>query len=353
MKFLIRPLLIYTAFIVLVFLVFKFDLTGFERRIPELNNIEKATFTVLGVNQQYDKYSYDNSGERYIIKAYEPKLDIKDHQNLISLHDNIIKNKDTEYEKAPFRVVINYTLKNGKEVTREYTVCLDEQREFTEPIIETLAVRKSYFPILRDNEKILEKMFVYDQRIGYNAFELTPDQTMYNEILTALKEDLKNTDYKEYAGRGTEKTQIEIHYKQPGHYEDGSEVPSKLLNNMEDRYEVRGDFVNPIKVLEKYGFYDILPSPDEIEKIGINHYGKANAQTVSVVKVGDNQEFHFTKVIENKEEIIEIYNYSFEKDTFSEINGDIDITYFYKNGHRMSEVFTTRDKNLPSCVRYE
>ncbi len=353
-KALIKPLLIYTLLIVLIFLVFKFDLSGFERRIPELNSIEKASFQVLGVNQTYDRYSYDNLGERYIIKAYEPELNIKDFENLIVLHKDIVKNKEIEYTKAPFRVVINYTLKNGKNLTREYTVCFDEQRKLLEPIVETEAVRKSYFPILRETEKELDKMFVYDQRIGYNAFELTPDQKMYEELLTALKEDLKNTDYLEFAGRGSERTQIEIHYKQPGHYEkDGAKVPSKLLNVMQDRYQIRDDFKNTIKVLEKYGLYEMLPKPEEIEKIGINHYGKANAKTVSVVRVGDNQEFHFTKVIEDKEEILKIYNYASKKDPFSEINGDIDITYFYENGHRMSEVMSTKDKNLPSCVRYE
>ncbi|MBQ7794667.1 MAG: hypothetical protein IJ366_09165 [Clostridia bacterium] len=342
-----KPILIYSAAILAVFGVLKFDLTGFEARVPVPEDVSGITFETY-INNDSGFY-YNDVGERmYPDKTFTPYItDETVILKVAALHTQLAANKDGIHQGR--RITIEYDLKNGGKLKREYIADFANHKELLEPICESDIIRQAYFPILRDNERTIIEMDIRDAR--YNDVKAV-NKEIYEELLTALKTDLMNADYSEFAGRMETMTWIRMEYTEPSHYENGTPVPESELANKRETYYIRPSYVNTIGVLEKYGLMTPWPKAEDIEKVGINYYRiyrNEKPVSVAVETASSINDVHYDMVIDNPEQIRELYEYV--EGLFVIYSYDMDVTFFLRDGSSFSTSFGYDDPHLPEFLK--
>ncbi|KXG09356.1 DUF6449 domain-containing protein [Anoxybacillus rupiensis] len=136
----------------LVGTVLYFDLTGYEKRMPKLADIEKVYFGDSVSRFDIDTQQRENHS---LIEQPNQFLSSKENiQNVYIFHEQLIANKPTL--PSPFadtkRVVIGYVLKNGDRLIRVYDVPTDPYMPFYKQIIESNEYKQNYYFILREKE---------------------------------------------------------------------------------------------------------------------------------------------------------------------------------------------------------
>ncbi len=347
---LLKPVIAYSLIIVCVFTIFNYDLTGYERRVPVAESVEHVTFKLNGINSTDDGWYYDQSGRKYKLnEKYSPDItDIEDIKNVCNLHLYLI---DEEYVvqtlPSPWKLTLSYKLKNGKTLSREYMIDYTEYKAILEPIITTDTIRKTYFPILRDTKRSYTSVSVYDERISSAATVMFQDEERINEFLKALREDTKNAPYDEYAARNQSFTRVELSYRADATYEDGTPVAKENIFERSETYYIRPSYKNTQAVIEKYNALAQLPDVSDIKKIGVEYYGAHGEVMYSSKMIDMGDGWAFPIVIENPQEIAEVYEYCKRGGTR---NSDMMVMFFLENGHSFSCDLLSTSSDLPACL---
>ncbi len=156
---------------VVIVCVFAFDITGFERRIPELEDIESVT-----VSERYHRGNILFYTEDGYVYSDDDCLKIKDENGIETVrrfHEDLIGNKDyyesstgtyVTYTKpyymdlydpgASGNFIIEYKLKNGETVTRSYNAYYGRNRETLMAVVELPETKIYDHPILREDIKV-------------------------------------------------------------------------------------------------------------------------------------------------------------------------------------------------------
>lgn len=105
------------AFTVL-FLVMKFDLTGYETRVPNADEVVSAT--ISGLNS----YPRDSAADFQNIQTQDPQS----ISLITQLHQAVVEQRNTfnGYYEDSTPWTVTYTLSNGTRLTRSYTVCMNK-----------------------------------------------------------------------------------------------------------------------------------------------------------------------------------------------------------------------------------
>lgn len=302
-----KPVIIFCAAICVIQLCFQADLLGYERRIPAIDSIESAEFSP-GVNML--RYDYSYNGKKVFYQEEDKGLrSVEDIDKVVRLHEELLKNRtgDEEYKSDDLTGVITYNLKNGRKITRAYEMNYNAHKEWLKPIVETLQIRKNYFPILKDNSKSIESIVVNDRRRSDSLQFYKNDKEVMDKIVEALRADVSNVIYDDFVSREEEFTEIEISYTRPAKYSDGSQVAEKFLPIIYERYYVRSSYKNTIAVLNELGFYKGIPSAEDIEAIGII-LSDYESDTKSTIDVSVNNNENYSKYITDRADIAEIYD---------------------------------------------
>ncbi len=347
---LLKPIIIYSLAIVCVFTIFHYDLTGYERRVPVAQSVEFVTFEQNGVNSTDYNWYYDEYGKRYKLnEEFSPNLtDIEDIKNVCTLHLYLTDEEQVaETLEEPWILTLRYKLKSGRTLSRRYTVDYTEYKAFLEPIVTTDTVRKTYFPILRDTKRTYTSVSVYDERIANAAAVMYQDEATINEFLEALKKDTRNAPYDEYAARGSAYTRVEVSYRAAATYEDGTPVTDENILEKSETYYIRPSYKNTLGLIEKYSALAQLPNASDITKIGVEYYGRYGevAYSSKMIQV---EGWEFPLVIENPEEIAEVYEYC---KSGSSRNSDMMVMFFLENGHHFDCNLLSTKSDLPQCLR--
>ena len=169
---------IMSIIVVLAIVLLSSDLFGYEKKVPELSEVEYVTYTV----------AYPNEIEDIELRSEENINNIiEKHKNFV-LEKNEIKNiTSDEYT----RVYLQYKLKNGERIIRSYDtiLTLDEPMFKTEEYIKQ---KYSYMYDNKDNIDILkiagkynDKTFIFEA----NKYENTE---ILNEVINCIANDLLN-----------------------------------------------------------------------------------------------------------------------------------------------------------------
>lgn len=347
---LLKPVIAYSLIIVCVFTIFNYDLTGYERRVPDAHDIESVTFS-QSINISDGGWYYDQSGRKYKFnEEFSPDLtDIEDIKNVCNLHSYLIDEKYVVHTlPAPRRLTLKYKLKNGRTLSREYMVDYTEYKALLEPIVTTDTVRKTYFPILRDTKRNYTSVSVYDERISAAATVMFQDEERINEFLKALKKDTKNAPYDEYAARNRTFTRVEFSFRADATYEDGTAVTGENIFERSETYYIRPSYKNTLAVIEKYNALAQLPQASEITKIGVEYYGSHGEVMTSSKMIDVDGGWSFPLVIENRDEIVEVYEYC-QSHNIGDYS-DMMIVFFLENGHTFSCDLLSTLSDLPECL---
>lgn len=346
---LLKPIIAYCLIIVCVYTVYHYDLTGFETRVPEASDVEYVTFDQNGIND-YNHTYYDNEGKRYTYdEKFSPDLKGDDMKSVIALHQYLTgEEKVAEKFRNPWTVTLLYKLKNGNVFKRRYTVDYDEYKALLEPIVTTDTIRKTYFPVLRDSERSYTKIEIRDGRVSDDYLAAFGDEEVINAFIDALKKDTRDATYDEYAARNRTYTTVEVCYKEKATYEDGTEVPLDNLFEQVETYYIRPSYINTLALINEWDILSLVPEAEDITKIGVEYYGYGS-EMVSYKEIQDIDGWSFHYIIEDSEEIAEIYEYCQHGGTSR--NSDMTLVFFAKSGKHFICDLNSEEADLPDLLK--
>lgn len=296
----IKPFVCVFATVCALFCLFFFDLTGFEARVPEIEDIESVYVDTTYAGSR--RSPYDS------LYTTVPRLTKEqDIENAILFHHHKIANRE-KADDGTF-LYVGYQLKNGKTLTRRYPVHFEQDAEFLKPIMETEENKARRFPILsKKGEDATTAVSICDMRLAepfktyFTAHET--DGAFADAFIEALKEDLKNVQYEEFIYGTETPTSISIDVALPYELTDeeiaqGIVVDSTISDS--HTYYIRSSYKNTLALLDTIGFYDALPTRDnyhsvEVTKVEWGIQGKEVVTTVTAPEKVDTLYLYATAI---------------------------------------------------------
>lgn len=269
----IKPIAIYTVFICIIYALSALDITGYENRIPDIDDIESVNVVNgnLHLGGQYiegtEVYA-DND------KMHNPTVTGNDIEKVIKLHKAIVENKSALDTKEIVSGVnytyqpIEYTLKNGKTLKRGYRLIKGEETIY-EPyasVMEIESVKADRFPILSDAPKHFEdvQIYIYDHNIKHvESDDLT-------KLLDAMRQDISAAKYEDYDAKNSAIT-VRISYRIPTKTKLGEEITDKKLWwDRQETYNIHKSYKNTIKLLGEWGISGGMDILDDIKSVEVS-----------------------------------------------------------------------------------
>lgn len=169
---------IMSAVVVLAIVLLSSDLFGYEKKVPELGDVEYVTYTVTYPNKigEIELRSEENINEL-----------IEKHKNFV-LEKNEIKNiTSDEYTK----VYLQYKLKNGDYIIRSYDTVLT----MDEPMFKTEEYIKQKYAYMFDNKENIDILKIagkYNNRTFIFEANKYENTEILNEVINCVANDLVN-----------------------------------------------------------------------------------------------------------------------------------------------------------------
>lgn len=322
-KNVVKPSLIYILSVVVLYAFFGLDITGYEKRVPEVNEV--ASVNVSGVH--YDDGVIDYYGEKRVYLAPEA-LDneeitaSEDIKKVIALHKDIVSNPHIKNNESgdmqTQSIPIYYTMKNGKVLAREYNYTItDKRKELRDAINDIDVVKAGRYPVLSDAKK--EYAHANASAMNYNVKDLSADEI--NEIKEAIKKDISSVSVSDMVGESIYCVVFDI--LRPTVNEDGTPVTEKQYwQTTQEYYYIRNSYKNSIELLKKWGIYDVLPTADDVRRIDI----------CTSVLMADGYEHADVKTVTDKEIIQKYLDWFKNNENNSDTGKGINITVIYNDG---------------------
>ncbi len=359
-----RPLIFYTLFVIAVFFIVKLDLTGYERRVPVLENIESVEFPDMN---HYDKDGFYPEEKRvnYVMEyfLYDEVFDGKftddsDIERILKLHSYKIENREWENGNS---LRIKYNLKNGKTMERRYNIDVYNDKEYLEKIYESEKMRGILFELANGTKKELVGLEVFDDRLNYSfAYYQGSGNSEAEKIMEALKKDLLETPYDElpeiYRHDGLFPTNITLSVKMEGNYQNKEFTETSATKRL--NYTVYPTYKNTWKVLEELGHTKKLPTFEDVVEIGIN-INDLNTSWDDKVVTYEMSEYidghKYMYSIKDKEKIKEIYEWALEDKViypeYKEGHKDVDLYIVFRSGNFLNYSFLCDEAIWPDAIK--
>lgn len=333
-----KPLFIYVLFVGVVWSTITFDLTGFERRIPDILDIESIDMVNVDEFEQRRNY-YVISGEKYYfnmsLEDYR-YYDEEDFENITKLHAKKIEDREKGYEK----IYLVYNLKNGRTLKRIYYASLIEDKEYLEPIYCTEQKRKLNHNWLVGEYPVSE-ITISDDRMKNKSktFELlVGDSERAKLLLDALRKDVSEASYEDIVSNKNSMTQIQITYQRELLDEDGNVFIDKSKERPTyDTFGIPKSYIRTTALLEVWGLFDAIYKPEDISHV-VLEFNYRGDETVK---------------IEDADAIKEIYDfvcdskYIYDGNPRNDYIYNIRATFFNAEGNQIFDGHELRTSILP------
>lgn len=296
-KGIIKPVVIYTIAFFVFMAVMKFDLTGYERRIPDIDKIE--SISLVGDGYQTVGNGYIRFNDAYDIVYVDDKRCVgknpvkaedfnfterTDFENIINLHNYLIKCDRRGIQNYMQRLPIKYTLKNGRTLSRNYYISYLRDKEYMKPVYTTKQMVTLQHISLSEKIKV-SRISVTDSRLkreDKTFYSNLIDEKKSQELWEALKKDMQNVSYDDIASYQNSITAIDVEYSIPVTDEDGKLYYDRIYKT--DKFGIPDSYVNTIEILTEMGFYDSLIKPEDIAYAEVFYYNEEGAEEEITVK---------------------------------------------------------------------
>lgn len=218
-KGILKPIVIFAVCMGIVNVIFAFDLTGYERRVPSENNVVSIdAFDYMG-HISYDS-GYTNGSPDYDKVRYKGIItDKKDIDTMVKLHKYLVQRGDVSNKSNNMTyITMHYTLNHNRKLSRGYFLSPEEMKS----IYTIDNYKKATYPIVNDNKKEMNyvqitdpRLLNYSQRLNNididkladivkkDIMELTPEDF---EVINSDKDnysslDINYTEYVVYKGK--------------------------------------------------------------------------------------------------------------------------------------------------------
>lgn len=233
-----KGLLVYMGISILLLISVVFDWYGYEKRIPQNDNVEGVY--IEDTSNRIFNFGYSNSNE---IKPNITTPELIEHvtklHELIIDSNVVIQNPHRFYSEYSTEIKLTYFMKNGGKMTRSYFI--EDYRELEEyllPVFESDSYIKSIFDWIEgQNYKQL-------QLEGTKGSISIKDRKVMNNLLSALEEDYLLHSYEKLRKVQEESSNYLVFESREG---DMFHLPISL------------QFENLIQVLIKHNMGHLLP----------------------------------------------------------------------------------------------
>jgi ABC-2 type transport system permease protein len=183
----IKGYAIYAIVMIIVIQGINFDVIGYEKKLPDVSQIESVYFS---------EYGYDLNQVKYNKFVYYDKNNL---QTIHDLHKQIIEEKSqNKYgNRNQFRdIILRYKLKDGSTVARGYVLPIDNYSKYIKPIHESQEYKKMIYDVLNINPLDIEKITISSStKINKQLVIIKPEDI--KEAVEVLKQDVSNEKYEE------------------------------------------------------------------------------------------------------------------------------------------------------------
>ena len=324
LKGVVKPLVATGVMILVLFVIFFFDVFGYEKRIPDIDDIEYADIS----NLYYTDYSYFDSdiyGEGRVraerkdpfIPHFRSQEEIQlfldlhkyavDHQKENDMYrDDFFTPSYLITERRNFN--LEYTLKNGKVVRRSYYLPKTELEAYTSKIYSTDTYRKWKYPVLDGTEKTYKSVGVYDGRTYYGDeyVRIPAQEENAKRLIEAIKKDRENISYdkmqiNEYGAL----VRVELNYNVPYVSETGKEY----FSEHSDTYVISKYDVNTWAILEELDLFknSIMIKPEDVKQVEVHSNEYIGS---SVVEMPEYDRVVYASAVQM--ETVEVYDYDYD-----------------------------------------
>lgn len=181
---------IYVAMMIVLILGIKFDVIGYENKLPELNNIENIYFTDMHMDFNNENYKANMSSDKNYIQAVH-----NFHKQLI---EDKKKNKNNYKIKSGIKsgnINFIYELKDGSKIKRGYEVSYYDYKKNLKPICESKEYKKVKYPILNIASSDIEKIQLSPYNRGKERVIVNPSDI--KEAIELLRQEIINENYEQ------------------------------------------------------------------------------------------------------------------------------------------------------------
>ncbi|WP_243292077.1 DUF6449 domain-containing protein [Bacillus sp. FJAT-47783] len=184
----IKGYLFYALIMSVVLLALHFDVTGYEKKMPELSEVERVYFSPY-------IYTADSESkeEEYNQNAYEDRKNI---EAIYHIHKSIVDEKQQAKNGYHFNEVnFIYELKNGKKFSRQYMIKdKDALKDLYNVIYSSEEYKEKYFDILQVNAEKVDKITIESHYYkSKNSYITKPEEI--KEAISILQDEAQNADY--------------------------------------------------------------------------------------------------------------------------------------------------------------
>ncbi|QXM05666.1 hypothetical protein [Crassaminicella indica] len=304
----------FVPFIIIMILLIgaiELDLTGYEKRLPDIKNIEGAYF---------DHHTNTFKEDDHLFHEKENLINIQNFHQMIINNQKTIENSIKTRDERTTSVAIGYKYKNGNTLIREYSI--PYAMKYKNPYIKKIYESKEYKII---NNKIFSTDVNNIDCIYIEAYNVDRQITIFNqneikEFVDILKEDIINQTYEEMNSNQAKWAEIRIvypknlekaSYKQKDDFKTIYLDLKKSYNGLEKWLKQKGYYKN-VRILPKDIEYAVVTkikdstNPDiiykEISKFDPTHIKELKDKAIVI------------KDENNIEKLLKSYNMSSLKD---------------------------------------
>lgn len=358
-KGILKPIALYMVIALCLIGVVKFDLSGFERRIPDSDDVLWANIIDVYNNHHRDfvwingeKIEYTKKGE-IDTKFY----DEDDIENVIAMHRYAVENRfeNDHYAAIP----IMYKLKNGRTLVRQYRYNYERDIDVLKPVYNSREVRAKRFELIDGAEKEFINARISDRRLK-ESINYYANDDMLLKLVEAVKKDLLEISYEDSMLSSGGSVHIGFDYNYI--IEEDLDISDEELYNYTQRGEtvvVNDNYKNTMALLEEIGFFDNLPTVDDIVSCNVSVWkngipaGEIAEIDIKMEYVTDGNESKYEVTDRAQiEKLYDLYHEIITDKKFTDYNNCINVRVIYKLADREFEASCSYDEEkLPEFFK--
>ncbi len=287
-----------------IFLIFRYDLTGYDRYIPKAGDVESAALYVYNDSSYYyyeteaDIHNYNTQ------KIVLQRMKLTDMESFRALVEPSMKNARDIWKGSgedSWEAQICYHMKNGRDIYRSISIPYSMEASVLDAVVGSQEYKEGLIPVYSDT--YVQELSATAGTLSYsNGYDLVKAEgSLYTEFEEAYKKDLDQ--YYSYSQLSGECAvgKVSFQCKQPVY--------------VEQQYDVYPSYVNTITFLKEHDLFLEEGSAEQVEYVDVYEYTDTDTRQVrytdeeSIQKIIDSSD---VQISTNWRKTGNLYDYSID-----------------------------------------
>ncbi len=281
---------------VLIFSIYRFDLTGYDLYVPDADKVESAALIGEDANRGYVdsnlEYLYDSNA---FLNSRMKLTDIGAVEEIaLAGQRNRVENDGQSYQYGSgdakgWEATVFYHMKDGSTIARSITIPYDMKEQTMNAVVGSKEYKEAIYEVYDSFEEDSMKKLAENGYIGYDCGYGTKrtDGSSFEAFARAYAKDLEKYDFT----LASTKEPVGVVYV--GLQEEQSSY-SYMLN-----YEVYDTYTNTIAFLKEQGIYqESVPTAEQVAKLSVEYYGPGpedGQSDIDEIDPGMNVDYTYTE----------------------------------------------------------